>query len=216
MQELKQFNEQRAEIYWWFSSLFSKELTQDDLIAYQTPAVRGFIQGLAENESLFASATRLLTALDKLQQREDAQLELSADFCDLFLTSDKHAALPYASLYLEENKLLNGAPAQKMTQIMLEHGIEVDKGFNEPADHLAIELDFIGNLIIRSNQLEKQAHLDAALNEQKLFIEQHLLSWIPQFSENCTQYDEFGFYSAVAELLVNFCEIDCLYLSDEK
>ncbi|GAD89249.1 chaperone protein TorD [Vibrio halioticoli NBRC 102217] len=216
MQELKQFNEQRAEIYWWFSSLFSKELTEDDLIAYQTPEVRAFIHGLAENESLAVAAKRLIDALDRLQQRPDAQLELSADFCDLFLTSDKHAALPYASIYLDENKLLNGVPAQQMTQIMLEHGIEVDKCFNEPADHLAIELDFIGNLIIRSNALEMESHLESALTKQKSLIEQHLLSWIPQFSANCTKYDEFGFYSAVAELLVNFCEIDCRYLSNEQ
>ncbi|GAM58494.1 hypothetical protein JCM19231_124 [Vibrio ishigakensis] len=31
MQEIKKFNEQRAEIYWWFSSLFSKELTDEEL-----------------------------------------------------------------------------------------------------------------------------------------------------------------------------------------
>ncbi|CAM4029047.1 molecular chaperone TorD [Vibrio neonatus] len=216
MQELKQFNEQRAEIYWWFSSLFSKELTQDELIAYQTPEVRGFINGLAENETLATAAKRLLGALERLQLRPNAQLELSANFYDLFLASDKQTAQPCASVYIDENKALNGTPAQQMTQVMLEHGIEVDKCFNEPADHLAVELDFIGNLIMRSNALEMESHLEAALSEQKSFIEQHLLNWIPQFSANCTKYDEFGFYSAVAELLVKFCEIDCRYLSNEK
>ncbi|QSA19875.1 molecular chaperone TorD family protein, partial [Vibrio furnissii] len=29
--------------------------------------------------------------------RDDARLELAADFCDLFLKSDKDSALPYAS-----------------------------------------------------------------------------------------------------------------------
>ncbi|MEZ9490306.1 molecular chaperone TorD [Vibrio breoganii] len=215
MQELKQFNEQRAEIYWWFSSLFSKELTEEDLKAYQSAEVRGFLGGLAENEELVKSVERVVDALKRLQDREDAQLELAADFCDLFLTSDKYAALPYASIYLDDSKLLNGKPAQDMAQLMQEKGIEVDKNFNEPADHLALELDFLGNLIIRSNELEQESHLEQALAEQKALIEEHILSWIPQFSENCTQYDEFGFYSSVAELLVNFCELDCRYLGNE-
>ncbi|WP_261815492.1 molecular chaperone TorD [Vibrio gallicus] len=213
MQEIKRFNEQRAEIYWWFSSLFSKELTQQDLNAYQTPEVRGFLQGLADNKELKNSTDKVIDALNRLQDREDAQLELSADFCDLFLTSDKHAALPYASIYLDESKLLNGKPAQDMAELMQNKGIAVDNNFNEPADHLAIELDFLGNMIIRSNELEQEAHLETAFTEQKHFIDNHLLSWIPQFSENCTQFDSFGFYAAVAELLVNFCELDNRYLA---
>ncbi len=35
MQEFIAFNEQRAEIYWWMSSLLSRELTEDDITEYQ-------------------------------------------------------------------------------------------------------------------------------------------------------------------------------------
>ncbi|WP_261833419.1 molecular chaperone TorD [Vibrio ishigakensis] len=215
MQEIKKFNEQRAEIYWWFSSLFSKELTDEELKAYQSQQVRGFLQGLSENEELKKATDGVIESLNKLQDREDAQLELSADFCELFLTSDKHAALPYASIYLDDSKLLNGKPAQEMAALMQEKGIQVDKNFNEPADHLAIQLDFLGNLIIRSNELEQEAHMEVALAEQQAFIEQHLLTWVPQFSENCTKFDEFGFYASVAELLVAFCELDSHYLAND-
>lgn len=212
MQEIKRFNEQRAEIYWWFSGLFSKELTQDDLIAYQSAAVRGFLSGLAETESLKKAADSVIDALNRLQDRQDARRELAADFCGLFLTSDQHAALPYASIYLDDSKRFNGKPAEDMTAIMKAKGIQVDRDFNEPADHIAIELDFLGNLIIRSNELEQESHLETALLEQKELIETHILSWIPQFSERCALYDKFGFYSSVAELLVSFCELDCQYL----
>lgn len=34
MQEVKAFNEKRAEIYWWFSSLFAKELSEKELETY--------------------------------------------------------------------------------------------------------------------------------------------------------------------------------------
>ena len=52
MQELKAFNEKRSEIYWWFSSLFAKELTVADLEQYQSPEIRSFLSGLGETRAL--------------------------------------------------------------------------------------------------------------------------------------------------------------------
>ncbi|MDN3698098.1 molecular chaperone TorD [Vibrio cortegadensis] len=215
MIETKAFNEKRAEIYWWLSSLFAKELTQQELDSYNSQEIRTFLTGLGENETLKPSIDKLVDALNRLQNREDAQLELSADYCDLFLKSDKNAALPYASMYIGKQGLLNDVPAQEMAALMSKHGIAVSESLNEPADHIAIELDFLGNLIIRSNELEQEKHLDDALIEQESFIQTHILSWIPQFSAKCDQYDEFGFYASVAQVLVAFCQLDCQYLTGE-
>lgn len=215
MQETKAFNEKRAEIYWWLSSLFAKELTEADIEQYHSPQIRAFLSGLGENSTLKPASDQLVDALNRLMDRTDAPLELAADFCDLFLKSDKDAALPYASIYIGKSGLLNDEPAIKMEAVMAHHGVAVDKSLNEPADHLAIELDFLGNMIIRSNELEQEKHLDQALLDQEVFIRQHLLSWVPQFSQRCQQYDQFGFYAAVAALLEAFLELDCQYLVGE-
>lgn len=215
MQELKAFNEQRAEIYWWLSSLFAKELTQQELDKYQSVEIRSFLSGLGENPSLEAPINTLIDGLNRLQTREDAQLELSADFCDLFLKSDKHGALPYASMYIGESGLLNDKPANDMAELLKKHNVAVSEDLNEPADHLAIELDFLGNLIIRSNELESEAHINNALLEQADYLNQHLMTWLPQFEKKCHEYDEFGFYAAVATLLIAFCHLDLSYLSAE-
>ncbi|MGF1750556.1 MULTISPECIES: molecular chaperone TorD [Vibrio] len=215
MQEIKAFNEQRAEIYWWLSSLFAKELTKEELEKYHSVEIRAFLAGLGENASLSASIANFIDALNRLQTREDAQLELSADFCDLFLKTDKHGALPYASMYIGKSGLLNDTPAHDMAALLKQHNIGVSDNLNEPADHLAIELDFLGNLIIRSNELESDAHINNALLEQADFIEQHLMTWLPQFDRRCKEFDEFGFYAAVAQLLVAFCQLDLTYLRVE-
>ncbi|MCK6261959.1 molecular chaperone TorD [Vibrio sp. ZSDE26] len=215
MQEIRTFNEKRAEIYWWLSSLFAKELTDKDLAQYQTPQIRSFLTGLGENSTLKPSIDKFVDALNRLLDREDAQLELSADFCDLFLKSDKDSALPYASMYIGKSGLLNDTPAKDVAELMAKHGVAVEESLNEPADHLAVELDFLGNLIIRSNELEQEKHLDEALIEQQQFINKYLLSWTPQFNEKCQQLDEFGFYSSVSELLCAFLELDCRYLLGE-
>ena len=215
MQEIKAFNEKRAEIYWWLSSLLAKELTEENLAHYHSPEIRSFLSGLGENEALKPAITKVIDALNRLLDREDAQLELSADFCDLFLKSDKDSALPYASMYIGKTGLLNDEPAREMEALMSQHGVQVDKNLNEPADHIAIELDFLGNLIIRSNELEQEHALEAALSEQEAFIRQHLLSWTPAFSTKCQTLDDFGFYAAIVSLMVAFLELDCGYLKGE-
>ncbi|WCE28557.1 molecular chaperone TorD [Vibrio sp. SCSIO 43137] len=215
MEETKAFNEKRAEIYWWLSSLFAKELTEKDVQAYHSPEIRSFLTGLGENPTLKPSVDKMVDALNRLQDREDAQLELAADFCGLFLQTDKSGALPYASMYIGENGLLNDKPAQEMQKLMQSQGVDVHSDLNEPADHIAIELDFLGNMIIRSNELEKLEHIDQALLEQKAFIETYLLSWIPEFSKKCSKFDDFGFYSSVSTLLVDFLKLDCTYLAGE-
>ncbi len=215
MQEIKAFNEKRAEIYWWLSSLYANELTEENLQQYQSEQIRSFLSGLGENAELKPAIDRVIDALNRLMDREDAQLELAADFCELFLKSDRDSALPYASMYIGESGLLNDKPAKEMEELMKQHGVAVDAKLNEPADHIAIELDLLGNLIVRSNELEQERHLEEAFAEQEKFIRQYILSWTPQFAQKCQKLDNFGFYSAIASLTVAFLELDCHYLIGE-
>lgn len=215
MQQIKTFNEKRAEIYWWLSSLYIQELTDQDLKHYHSAEIRTFLSGLGENSELKPSIERLIDALNRLIDRQDAQLELAADFCDLFLKSDRDCALPYASIYIGQSGLLNDTPAQEMESLLAKHQVKTGTKLNEPADHLAIELDFLAHRIICSNELEQEQQLEEALIEQEGFIQQHLLTWTPQFAKKCQQLDKFGFYAAIASFTVAFLQLDCAYLVNE-
>ncbi|ENM5724952.1 molecular chaperone TorD [Vibrio mimicus] len=215
IQELKILNEKRAEIYWWLSSLFIKELSEQDITHYHSAEIRTFLSGLADEESLADDVRSLIDALNRLQDRQDAQLELAADFCDLFLKSDRDSALPYASVYTDKG-LLNGKPAQQMRELLAAHEVKVDQNLNEPADHLAIQLDFLAHLVISTNQLEQNSEVNAALQVQSDFISQHLLTWLPVFVERCTQFDTFGLYAAVARLALAFVKQDQDFLDELK
>ncbi|ENM5730446.1 molecular chaperone TorD [Vibrio mimicus] len=215
IQELKILNEKRAEIYWWLSSLFIKELSEQDITHYHSAEIRTFLSGLADEESLADDVRSLIDALNRLQDRQDAQLELAADFCDLFLKSDRDSALPYASVYTDKG-LLNGKPAQQMRELLAAHEVKVDQNLNEPADHLAIQLDFLAHLVISTNQLEQNSEVNAALQVQSDFISQHILTWLPVFVERCTQFDTFGLYAAVARLALAFVKQDQDFLDELK
>ncbi|OLQ70499.1 molecular chaperone TorD [Photobacterium proteolyticum] len=216
MQEFIAFNEQRAEIYWWMSSLLSRELTQEDITEYHGGEMYTFLSGLGMTPELKQPVEAFRDALKKLEAREDAQLELAADFCGLFLSTPKTGALPYASMYVGESGLLNDKPAQDMNKLMTEYNIAQRKEFNEPADHIAVELDFMGNLIILANQQEDEQKAEDVMQAQHKFLETMLLNWLPAFSQACSARDKFGFYAAAVDLLLAFCKLDTAFLAGEE
>lgn len=215
MQEFIAINEQRAEFYWWMSSLFATELTQEDLNNYHSGDMDNYYSVLAMTDELSAPVAAFRQALSKLKARPDAQLELAADFCGLFLSTPKTGALPYASMYIGESGLLNDKPAQEMGKWMESYGIAQRKDFNEPFDHLAVMLDFMGNLVILANQAENEEKQEALMQEQQRFLETMMMPWIEQFQSALSQFDNFGFYKAAGNLLVSFIKLDMSFLKGE-
>ncbi|KLV07112.1 molecular chaperone TorD [Photobacterium aquae] len=216
MKEFIAFNEQRAEIYWWMSSLFARELTEQDITEYNNGDMVTFFSGLAMTPELAAPVASFRDALERLNAREDAQLELAADFCGLFLSTPKSGALPYASMYVGESGLMNDKPAQDMNKLMDDYGIAQRKEFNEPADHLAVELDFMGNLIIMANQQTSEEKTEELMQAQLDFLNTMLLNWLPTFTQATQSRDPFGFYAAAAKILLAFCELDVKFLKGEE
>ena len=92
-------------------------------------------------------------------------------------------------------------------------GINVNDKYKEPADHLAIELDLMGNLIIRAAEATTAAQRESWLGEQEALLHEHLLAWFPRFEAACRAADRFGFYGASARLLGVFLTMDANYLS---
>lgn len=215
MNELKSFNEKRAEIYWWLSGLFDRELVAQELNQYHSPPIRRFLQGMGNNDLMADTVRQFITVLDTLKKMDNAHLEVAASFCDLFLKSSQSSALPYESVYLSGDGKIKEGPATEMEAMMSNNGIQLCRADTEPADHLAVELDFMGHLIIRSNELEQAVHLEEALSRQADFIHRHLLNWLPLFSHRCMQLDPLGFYSAAAALLVSFLQMDYHYLTGQ-
>jgi TorA-specific chaperone len=92
-------------------------------------------------------------------------------------------------------------------------GINVSDKYNEPADHLAIELDLMGSLIIRAVESTTADQREAWLGEQESLLHGHLLGWFERFEQACRAADKFGFYGASARLLGVFLKMDANYLS---
>ncbi len=60
---------------------------------------------------------------------------------------------PYASAYLGDKPTLKQPPYTEMEKYLNTSGLGVAKQFNEPADHLAVQLDFLANQFKPQQQL---------------------------------------------------------------
>ena len=206
MQEFMATSERRAQLYWWFSTLFAAELSDEQIAEYDTYDVRSFLKSLSTLDPMREAVAELNDAIARLLVRTDRQLELAADFAGLFLVDPKQGALPYESLYRGDAKLLMQARLDRL-------GINVSDKYKEPADHLAIELDLMGNLIIHAAEATTAAQRESWLGEQDALLHEHLLAWFPRFEAACRAADQFGFYGASARLLGVFLTMDANYLS---
>ena len=126
--------QQIACVYAWLAQLFSRELDDEQLTQIASAQMAEWFSLLKSEPPLTAAVNELENRIAALTVRDDARLELAADFCGLFLMTDKQAALPYASAYKQDE--------QEIKRLLVEAGMETSGNFNEPADHLAIYLEF--------------------------------------------------------------------------
>ncbi|TGB65870.1 molecular chaperone TorD [Escherichia sp. E4736] len=183
--------EQNACIYAWLAQLFSRELDDEQLTQIASAQMAEWFSLLKREPPLTAAVNELEAKIAALTVRDDARLELAADFCSLFLMTDKQAALPYASAYKQDE--------QEIKRLLVEAGMETSGNFNEPADHLAIFLELLSYLHFARGEGIVPAQEVDNLRQKTLTA---LRQWLPEFAVRCHQYDSFGFYAALSQLLL--------------
>lgn len=189
--------EQTAFVYAWLAQLFSRELGDEQLTQIASAEMAAWFTLLKSEPQLAAAVSGLEGKIAALAVREDARLELAADFCGLFLMTNKQAALPYASVYQQDELVIK--------RLLGEVGMETSSNFNEPADHLAIFIELLSHLHFSLGEGERHHQLVEALRKETL---SQLLRWLPDFTSKCRSYDAFGFYGALSQLLLALVSLD--------
>ncbi|EKE5790366.1 molecular chaperone TorD [Salmonella enterica] len=189
--------EKYACVYAWLALLFFREVDDEGLIQLQSAEIADWLALLKRQAALAASVALLEQKIAALSLRQDAQLELAADFCGLFLMTDKKSALPYASQYPQQEPGM-------IKHLLLEAGMEVNDDFKEPTDHLAIYLELLSHLHFSLGESFQQRRMNK-LRQKTL---SSLLEWLPEFTNNCLKHDPYGFYAALSQLLLAIVRFD--------
>lgn len=133
-----------------------------------------------------------------------AQEQLRLDHAALFVGPFELIAVPYGSVYLENNRRVMGDSTLSTQRFYQDAGLLVE--MKEPPDHIAIELEFMYFLCAKEAEALAQDALDEAMRLQGLQAEFFLkmMAWLPQFCERVRKGADTEFYRAVAGCLDNF------------
>lgn len=200
MKQTSLTTEQMACVYAWLAQLFSRERDGEGLAQLQSSEMADWFAVLKGEPLLVAEVLLLEDKIAALNVREDAVLELAADFCGLFLMPDKQSVSPYASAHFTDERDNGG-----IGKLLADSGMQISDVFTESADHLAIFIELLSHLHFSLGESGLQRQQIEALRQETLSI---LLRWLPAFTTSCCRYDAFGFYGALSQLLLALVRLD--------
>lgn len=179
----------------WLSSCFASEVRRDAMVQYHAGAAEP-IMSYVERIGAGAAAQGLrdvFAGWDEPDLRSQ-ELSLRADFAALFLLGSPKMVSPYASVYAGDG-LLMGAPHDRMVQKLRRCQLVLAGNGQEPADHLAAQLEYLALCYAGVSGAEKATQ----------FIRDELAPWVPAFAEKLRHSAvDSPFYFHLADVLEQF------------
>jgi len=163
----------------WLATLLSAELNADTLASYRQGDAAPLFNLLRER-GFGAGVDRLERALEGLVLMPEPELELAADFTEMFLVDGRSAAPPYASLYREAAASLHGQATARMEARLAASGYVVKDSLCEPPDHLAVMLEYLASRL----EANAEGSRDNA-ETPETFVREELSPWLPRFVQRC-------------------------------
>ncbi len=149
--------------------------------------------------------------------KDEAHERARSEYTRLFIGPAKLPAPPWESVYVLKERLIFQESTLKVRQCYLNYNFLPVHYRSEPDDHIALELDFMYNLsslLEISFQEGKMRRASEILKDQKDFLEEHLLVWVPQFVSDLKTSTSHPLYRGVADMLNEFLQVDSTVIDE--
>lgn len=169
---------------------------------------------LLQEEKVTENLRDLFCALDpeisaRLKQLAEAlanysEKQLKVDYASLFVGPFELLAVPYGSVYLEKGGRVLGESTLAVQKWYEDAGLSLD--VQEPADHIAIELEFLFYLSAREAEAWGSGR-DADARGFRTLQEQFItdfMGWVPDFCKRIEKGAQTEFYQLLAQYFASF------------
>ena len=175
----------------WLAGLFMQEVDEQQLQSYFDGAADPLLRFLSQQCSTPGEVAAFEDALTELRKFENPQRVLAVDFASLFLLDGSHNAPPYASFYSGSGNSMLGEPHDRMLARYRANNLSISIASNEPADHIAFMLEYLG-------LLHSESELDETVQD---FVSCELVTWIDLFCDRIIHGKIHStFYPAISTL----------------
>lgn len=210
--------EERAYAYDILRRVFLEEPTKDLLQALVSEEIfKNFPFG-NENSMLTEGAKEADSYLEENNPLEEKEFnKLHWDYTKMFIGPYKLPAPPWESAYMTEEKLLFQEKTLEVRKKYLKYNFVPKYFLQEADDHVGLELDFMYRISLMALEKYNSKAIEEVveiLNDQAIFLEEHLLKWIPVFTKNIVENAHTSFYLGAAKVLKAYLELDYQALSE--
>lgn len=157
---------------------------------------------IGDEKTGFYSPKRFLeTALQELPEDIDQGMadRLAVDYADIYLNHSLHAS-PFESVWLDEDNLIQQEPMFQIREWYERYNLKTENWRVRSEDHLVLQLQFIATLFDPNSHLVEKSSLQKRLQDATMFMDEHLLLWISEFSTLVSQRCSTDFYASIAVL----------------
>ncbi len=148
------------------------------------------------------------------KQEEELVEDLAVEFTRLFIGPGKHIS-PHESVHNERNDgdwgQLWGKSTVEVKKFIETAGLEYQSDYNGLPDHISVEMEFMQEAARREAQTMTEGDNEGllyCLKMQKIFIDDHLYTWIPDFCTKVINEAKLSFYREMAKLTKSFVEFE--------
>jgi TorA maturation chaperone TorD len=149
---------------------------------------------------------RFIMAASRLHQsvgdQDSCVIKMKEDYLKLFTGAGNPLTPPFESVYRSKDHLLFDRQTAEVREFYRSYGWESKFKGSIPDDHLGIELLFLTLMIEKYLEFEDEACNSEMRNEIRRFIDQHLLSWIPEWNEQVQKHSNTLSYKGIAMLIL--------------
>jgi len=148
---------------------------------------------------------------------EEALDKVRSEFTRLFIGPTKLPAPPWESVYMTKDRLIFQECTLNVRKCYLKYYFVPVHFRSEADDHLALELDFMCNLSVLAETAHQVGDLSKAeevLKDQRAFLEEHLLAWVPQFAADLKASTSHPLYLGMTSMLEEFLLADLVVIGE--
>jgi putative dimethyl sulfoxide reductase chaperone len=177
-------------------------------------------KGILKSLPVTSQNPRFINAASQLHQSvgdtHSGIKSMKEDYLTLFTGNGNPLAPPYESVYKSKDHLMFDKQTTEVREFYESYGWESKFKSKIPDDHLGIELLFLTLMIEKYLEFDDKVCEKEMRNEIIRFINQHMLTWVPQWNEHVQKYSKTLGYKGVGTL-IHAC-IEDLYniLNDPK
>lgn len=196
----------RSHIYGLLSQIYIEEPSQGLLEKFQDST---FLQLLKQFGSDLEEELKI-GPLDELVE------ELAIEYTRLFIGPGKHI-YPYESAYRRKDTDISQTTSRQIEIFVKSHGLQYNPDFCQAPDHIGVEMAFME----RATDAEAEAwgkddgrNVMEILKVEKQFVDEHLVKWIPGFSDKVVKEGSLSFYREIAKLTKEYILLESREIKD--